>query len=382
MFILSGIRNVLQARFAPSPETYNGDSILTLTRGEAAKETAKDAAKDPEEWIERQTNFARHSPEEALELAANHLRGRALLKYITKKPETWSEFETWFKSVFQTSETQRVRNFAAYLETTRRKHTVMTFITGAVVLAKKTDLSDRNVAILIMEHLPSHLKKSSESKGVKDIEDLIDFAATMEDAGNLFWETYTKTAEKKPTRKTIVCFSCKKEGHIARRCPTKKESDKLDRVLCCKDEDRPIKVKGRVNNTQADMLVDTGARDLYMSEVFAEKSQTEKGESKTVCVANGATLAFDTEKDVTLLFRGKEQKVKGTIIPDLIEDVVIGRNPLASAGAVIDVRKGTVSIPKLGGADIGALDTQEVAPDTALPKTLGDARKELKAVLS
>ncbi|OIR55634.1 MAG: uncharacterized protein A8A55_3620, partial [Amphiamblys sp. WSBS2006] len=104
--------------FAPSPETYNGDSILTLTRGEAAKETAKDAAKeaetsvpaarpdvltfsgreweDPEEWIERQTNFARHSPEEALELAVNHLGGRALLKYITKKPETWSEFVIFF----------------------------------------------------------------------------------------------------------------------------------------------------------------------------------------------------------------------------------------------------------------------------------------------
>ncbi|OIR56187.1 MAG: uncharacterized protein A8A55_3067, partial [Amphiamblys sp. WSBS2006] len=70
--------------------------------------------------------------------------------------------ETWFKSVFQTSETQRVRNFAAYLETTRRKHTAMTFITGAVVLAKKTDLSD---SLLLEEEKPP-VHKNHESMDV------------------------------------------------------------------------------------------------------------------------------------------------------------------------------------------------------------------------
>ncbi|OIR57447.1 MAG: uncharacterized protein A8A55_1786 [Amphiamblys sp. WSBS2006] len=88
---------------------------------------------------------------------------------------------------------------------------------------------------------------------------------------------------------------------------------------------------------------------LYMSEEFAAKPGTEKGEEQSVCVASGTAVAYDPEQEAKLQFKGKEQQAKGMIVSDLIE------NPLAKAGSVIDARRGTVDLPKLGGADTGLL---------------------------
>ena len=72
---------------------------------------------------------------------------------------------------------------------------------------------------------------------------------------------------------------------------------------------------GYINETPAELMLDTGATDVAVSAALAERAGLRRGRSITVATANGNTTAWATRIDVLRIGRLVERDVRATIVP-------------------------------------------------------------------
>ncbi|OIR56380.1 MAG: uncharacterized protein A8A55_2873 [Amphiamblys sp. WSBS2006] len=95
------------------------------------------------------------------------------------------------------------------------------------------------------------------------------------------------------------------------------KNSKVDTLLYCDQRSHPILVKREVNGQSAEMLVDTGAKGLYVSEETAREADIGGPKPHTVTVADGRkTDACESGEKVILSFKDTDQTTACITLPE------------------------------------------------------------------
>ncbi|OIR56751.1 MAG: uncharacterized protein A8A55_2499, partial [Amphiamblys sp. WSBS2006] len=354
-------------------------------------------------WLS--TIKAERTAGDALQCALQLLKGEAKISLLIVqkrrgKFENWKAFVEWAREEFGKDNNAKKTNFFGFLSSEKKeKIPLAEFIATALDFGIEADIDENSIVRAIVASMPATIRRMPETEKASTFEDLNQIIKDLSAQTKLAWQKH-EHARPLNLEKKKKCNYCSKTGHLAHECRKKmkeRKDSKVNALLCRARESHPLRVEGEINGLPASMLVDTGAKGLYVSGRTAKRADIDGSTPHAVTVADGRTTeALESDKKVLLSFKDTKQKTTAIIMPDLTESVILGREPLAKAKLVIDTESGEIKkknslAPRnrrkrkksfKGGADIGALDTQEVTPETALPSTLGDARKELKAVLS
>ncbi|OIR56298.1 MAG: uncharacterized protein A8A55_2956, partial [Amphiamblys sp. WSBS2006] len=390
----------LQNLYPSGADANNGDSSIAAIRGSPSQTEVPafsgERWEDIKSWLE--TIHIGRTASDALAIAKASLAGQARIAFATKTEavENWKQFREWALKEFEQSAKKRGLEFFAYLSHSGNV-TLANFIASAIELGLEAKLNEREMTLAINARLPTKLREDPKFENVVDLKTLSEFTKDLTSRGKLQWSE-TRPPSRNDIKKSvvkrsaIVCNFCQKKGHKEAVCRSKKSSStKNSSVLCVSDA---IKVDGTVNGTRARMLVDTGARDLYISENLADRVNVTPGEQLNVTVADGRkVLAYRARHEAEIKFANTAQRTRPTIVPGLAEEVILGRKPLAKAKVIIDTRRGELTTPRplkvrdqkvskfSGGADIEAISGTPTATE-ALPNTLEDSKPILEKIRS
>ncbi|OIR56572.1 MAG: uncharacterized protein A8A55_2680, partial [Amphiamblys sp. WSBS2006] len=346
---------------------------------------------DVEHWLE-QIQLGRTAAD-AFTIAKLKLTGQALiaLKTAEEQAKNWKQLREWASMEFKQPESKKAAEFFSFLYQRKSHCSLADFIATAIDLGLAANLAQYEMTLAIKGKLPS--KMQQEATAVVDLKSLCAFTKDLTSKGKLHWGEPKQAVLPSKERKKPTCNFCKKVGHVESNCRNKKKDaySKKDALLCISDA---IKVDGTVNGTRAKMLVDTGARDLYISENLADKINATPGEQHNVTVADGRqVLAHRAQHKVEVKFTNTAQRTRPTIVPGLAEEVILGRKPLAKAKVIIDAQRGELTTARplrvrnekvskfSGGADIEDISNIHTATE-ALPKTLEDSKPILEKIRS
>ena len=147
-------------------------------------------------------------------------------------------------------------------------------------------------------------------------------------------------------RKTITCFACGDQGHIARTCPKVDATKRwtagphvnmmTDKGIQKYQESGPVTVKGRVEGYLTKMWLDTGAsvslirenmRNLLAGDAYLDQRELQLPGGQVACTKGYI--------DTTVKIAGVSAKVRLLIVVGLGIPVLLGTDSLAKLGVVI-----------------------------------------------
>ena len=221
-------------------------------------------------------------------------------------------------------------------------------LTGAVRLEAIKKGITRNVKALCLEMLGEERITDRLIKRLKEREAL---ERQFRDDSPRRWEPRGQGPSPRTTYRPPTCFRCRKPGHIAPDCPTKKDKSVNEIVQAASElnKDHFIYVDGR----RIQPTFDTGAGDSYITMPMVEElglsvARVEPPRQRATCL--GQTFCIAKEVALRFTYRAKQYEERCGVLP-LRQDsrILLGRSWIERA---LDPKQ---RVPAVDGLDRGAL---------------------------